>query len=72
MVPFENLVGAAMAAKGLMAEIQILRKKMSPLQSLLTCLSIFSQRNYFGRYLGWLLFIEKPCIAGISVLTYRF
>jgi len=24
-----------------MAEIQILRKKMSPLQSLLTCLSIF-------------------------------
>jgi len=34
MVPFENLVGVAMAAKGLMAEIQILRKKMSPLQSL--------------------------------------
>jgi len=41
MVPFENLVGVAMAVKGLMAEIQILRKKMSPLQSLLTCLSIF-------------------------------
>jgi len=41
MVPFENLIGVAMEAKGLMVEIQILRKKMSPLQSLLTCLTIF-------------------------------
>jgi len=41
MVPFEILKGVAVTAKGLMTDVRILGKKMSPLLSLLTCLGNF-------------------------------